>query len=154
MGVVILLSGRGITLLLVTSFVGTLIGVIVFYQLMSQTIEHIPLDVKMRVCMGNSMAFSFVFSMFAEIVTGSKLVGVCSSLVVNVLATYLIAGPSMLLDITEATLSASMGSAMGIMLLGMIGELTVWIIQVLILSVETLLLVIVTRRSKLIHITK
>lgn len=92
--------------------------------------------------MGNSMALSFIFAMLVATTTSSKLLGVLISLIAVSLTTYFIFGLRHSLDMMEAMLSAIMGAAMGVMLLGMMSLGAIWILQLGILGVEIFFLLI------------
>ena len=125
---------------------GSLIGFSVCYGLMSQRAERIPHPMRMKMCMGNSMALSFPFTMFVETTTGSKWVSVLISLIVIITTLYFIFGPRHSLDMMEAILSVIMGTAMGVMLLGMMSVGVIWILQLGTLGVEMALLGILLRK--------
>ncbi len=133
-------------MLFITSLVGSLIGFSVCYRLMSKRAERIPHSIRMKMCMGNSMALSFLFTMFVETTTGSKWVSVLISLIVIGITLYFIFGPRHSLDMMEAILSVIMGTAMGVMLLGMMSLGAIWILQLGTLGVEMFLWWILQRK--------
>lgn len=127
-------------MLFMTSLLGTIVGLLVFYQLLSEMIDHIGLELKIRLVMGNSMAFAFTLSMFLNMVTGSKWISVSVTLIVISIAAYLLYKPNKLIDMIEVVLSAIMSAAMGVMLFGMVNMVAVFMIQVALLVVECLML--------------
>ncbi len=113
---------------------------------MSKQAERIPHSIRMKMCMGNSMALSFLFTMFVETTTGSKWVSVLISLIVIGITLYFLFGPRHSLDMMEAILSVIMGTAMGVMLLGMMSLGAIWILQLGTLGVEMFLWWILQRK--------
>lgn len=130
-------------MLLITSLLGSLVGFFVCHRLINAKVQRIPTHIQMRLCMGNSMALAFIFAMLIEIATGSKFLGATVSLVAISISIYLTYGPNKALDIIESVLSAIMGVAMGVMLLGMMSATTVWVLQLGILGVEILFLLVI-----------
>ena len=125
---------------------GSLNGFLVCYGLMSKRAERIPHSIRMKMCMGNSMALSFLFTMFVETTTNNKWLSVLVSLIVISITLYFIFGPRHSLDMMEAILSVIMGTAMGVMLLGMMNVGAIWILQLGTLGVEMFLWWILQRK--------
>lgn len=130
-------------MLFITSFVGSLVGFSICYYLMSNKAKHLPHPIRMRMCMGNSMALSFLFAMFVETVTGNKWVSVLVSLMAVSLTLYFSIEPGHSLEMIEALLWVIMGVAMGVMLMGMVSVGAIWILQLGTIAIEVFLWFIV-----------
>ncbi|GMA60638.1 hypothetical protein NZD89_13530 [Alicyclobacillus fastidiosus] len=93
----------------------------------------------------NSMSLAFVFSMFVELATGSKMIAVILPLLSVCVPLILSMKPLNVLDVIESGIASLMSISMSVMLIGMIENKVIWLIQCLLLAIEFLLYLSVTR---------
>ncbi|MFB5191165.1 hypothetical protein [Alicyclobacillus fastidiosus] len=125
-------------MLFATSLLGSLLGFIVCYRTIVR-LHHVSQSFRMRVCMLNSMSLAFVFSMFVELATGSKVIAVILPLISVCVPLILSMKPLNVLDIIESGIASLMSISMSVMLIGMMDNQVIWVIQCLLLAIEVLL---------------
>jgi hypothetical protein len=131
-------------LLLITSFIGSILGFLVCYQTLVK-MHHLSSSIRMRVCMLNSMSLAFIFAMFIELTTGSKSLAVIVPVVTVCLPMIFMMKPFSVLDIVESGIANLMSVSMSVMLVGMVTPDVIWVIQCIFVLTELLLYLAVIR---------
>jgi hypothetical protein len=131
-------------LLLITSFVGSILGFLVCYQTLVN-LHQVSRPIRMRVCMLNSMSLAFIFAMFIELPTGSKSLAVIVPVATVCLPIIFMMKPLSVLDIVESGIANLMSVSMSVMLIGMVTPDVIWVIQCILVLTELLLYLAVIR---------
>jgi hypothetical protein len=134
-------------MLLLTSFVGSVLGFIVCYRTIISS-HHLTDAVRMRICMLNSMSLAFLFAMVVELTTGSKPMALVLPLVTVCVPLVVLMKPLNVLDIVESVIASLMSTSMSVMLIGMVDNQVIWLIQFCLLAVEILLYLSVVRKIR------
>lgn len=135
-------------MLIATSFIGSLIGFLAYYQMFAR-VAHAPRHITMRASMINCMALAFIFAMLIDLTTGSKLLSVILPIVTICAPAIWMLKLQSLLDVVELLIGSLMSVSMSVMLIGMTDPLVVWLIQLALVLVEALLFVSLTRRIQM-----
>lgn len=131
-------------MLLVTSFVGSILGFLVCHRtIMKMNHSHNAKD--MRVCMLNSMSLAFIFAMFIELTTSSKTWAIIIPIATICLPMVIMMKTFTILDLVESGIAMLMSASMSIMLIGMVSPIVIWVIQCILLFIEIMLYSIVVR---------
>jgi hypothetical protein len=133
-------------MLLVISFIGSVIGFYVCYRTLIKLKNINDENIRMRICMINSMSLAFIFAMLVELATGSKslavilpMISVCTPVLWTIRQLNVV-------DIMEVSIASLMSVSMSVMLIGMIDNQVILVIQSCLLSIEALLYIAVTRK--------
>lgn len=136
-------------MLLITSFLGSVIGFFVCYQTVAK-MQHMNNPIRMRVCMLNSMSLAFIFAMLIELTTGSKSLAVIIPVVTVCLPMVLMMKPFNVLDMVESCIANLMSVSMSVMLIGMVDHSVIWVIQCVLVLVEIMLYMVVLRKIRIL----
>lgn len=137
-----------LALLLITSFVGSIIGFYVCYQTVVK-MHYVSNLIRMRVCMLNSMSLAFIFAMLIELTTGSKSLAVVIPVVTVCLPIVFMMKPFNVLDMVEACIANLMSVSMSVMLVGMVDHSVIWAIQCILVLIEIMLYLALLRKMRL-----
>lgn len=135
------------SLLLAASALSTVLGLIVCYL----TFDHLDRTraaMRMRICMVNGMALGFVFAMFIELTSGSKVLAVWLPIVSVCIPVMWAPKFATLVEIAELATATLMSVAMSVMLIGMMGEAVILVIQVCLFVIELALYIAAVRVGK------
>lgn len=124
-------------LLLLVSFIGSIIGFFVCYQIFVK-LQITKNRLAMRICMINSMSLAFIFAMFIELSTGSKGLSVIIPVVSICLPIFWLTRFN-IIDTIEACTATLMSVSMSAMLIGMADAYVVLTIQSILVSIEVIL---------------
>lgn len=135
-------------MLLLTSFIGSVIGFLVCYKTIA-SMSHLKSTVQMRICMINSMSLAFIFAMLIELTTDSKSFAIIVPVVTVCLPMVFMMKTFTVLDVIESCTVTLMSTSMSIMLIGMVDPGVIWVIQVFLVAIEGMLYAAIQRRVKL-----
>ncbi len=124
-------------MLLLVSFIGSIIGFFVCYQIFVK-LQITKNRLAMRICMINSMSLAFIFAMFIELSTGSKGLSVIIPVVSICLPIFWLTRFN-IIDTIEACTATLMSVSMSAMLIGMADAYVVLTIQSILVSIEVIL---------------
>lgn len=134
-----------VRLLIVTSFLGSMIGFIVCFRILSKS-QEINNSTRMRFCMASSMTLAFIFTMFVELTTGDKLLAIVVP-VISVSIPVIITMKSLdLLYIVESCATTIMSVSMSMMLISMAEPAVIAFIQATLVLLEILLYISLSKR--------
>ncbi len=136
---------RVVSLLLVTSIIGSFFGLLVFYIEISREKHAIRHVHGMNIGMLNSMSFAYIFAMLVELVTNSKILAIILPLIAINIATITRPEAFKWLELLESNFSALMSTTMSIMLIGMIRPNVIWVIQAILDLIQFALLLAAIR---------
>lgn len=132
------------SLLLLVSAVSTGLGFIVCYL----TFDHLDRTraaLRMRICMVNGMALAFVFAMFIELTTSSKVLAVLLPIISVCIPVMWAPKFATLVELAELAAASLMSVAMSVMLIGMVQESVIIALQVCLFVIELALYVAARR---------
>lgn len=132
-------------MLLLTSFIGSLVGFYICYQTFIK-LKKINETISMRICMINNMSLSFIFAMFIELTTDSKSLAVILPTITSCIPFVWKESSFKVLDIAEIIITSLMSVAMSVMLIGMTDNKVIWLIQLFLLIIEILLYLSITKK--------
>lgn len=135
-------------LLLLTSLIGSILGFLVFYMVISGDKGVSRQFHGMSIGMINSMSFAYIFAMLVELVTKSKISAIILPMVVINMTTIARFESFNLLELVESNFSALMSTTMSIMLIGMIRPNVIWVIQVVLDLIQITLFLVTIGSQK------